>query len=107
MAGGDLEIADLAITAPADDTTVAVPATFTWQGRNLAGATYQWFLDGVADFGACDQPSAATSTSFTFTDLDCNFPSVPTATPLSWSVAIYGADGGEGLSQPHNVLFAR
>ena len=107
VAGGDLEIADLAIVAPADDTTVAVPATFTWQGRNLAGATYQWFLDGVADFGACDQPSAATSTSFTFTDLDCNFPSVPTATPLSWSVAIYGADGGEGLSQPHTVLFTR
>ncbi len=107
VAGGDFEIADLVITQPADQTTVTVPATFTWQGRNLSGELYQWFLDGVADFGACDQPTPAPATTFTFTDLDCNFPSVPTATPLAWSVALYAANGGEGLSQPHTVRFAR
>lgn len=107
VAGGDFEIADLVTTQPADQATVAVPATFQWQSRAVAGETYQWLLDGIADFGACDQPTPTTAISYTFTDLLCTFPDVPTATPLTWSVALYSVDGGEGQSQPRTVQFAR
>lgn len=107
VAGGDFEIVDLVTTQPADQATVTLPATFQWQRRQQTGERYQWQLDGIGDFGACDQATPSTATSYTFTDLTCTFPDVPTDTPLPWSVMIYSTDGGEGLSQPRTVQFAR
>jgi hypothetical protein len=39
--GGSFDIANLQLTAPAAGATVAVPVTFTWQSRGVAGEQYQ------------------------------------------------------------------
>ncbi len=105
--GGSFDIANLPLHAPADGTTAATPVTFTWQSRGVAGDQYQWFIDAVSDFGLCDQQDPGDNLSFTFTSLDCSFPSVGTDTPIAWYVLVRGTDGGVGQSQGRTVIFSQ
>lgn len=105
VAGGSFDIANLPLSSPADGSTQAVPTTFTWQSRGVAGDQYQWFIDATSDFGLCDQENPGSNLSFVFNSLDCSFPSVATGTPIAWYVIVHGADGGVGQSQVRTVVF--
>ena len=44
--GGDFDIADIDLQAPATGSTVTLPATFSWINRNIADENYElWLFD--------------------------------------------------------------
>jgi Tol biopolymer transport system component len=105
----DFDIAEVELTAPANNATVAVPATFSWRGRG-GSDKYQWFIDALGDaFGLCDQQQPGTNTSFTFASLGCGgIFEIETNTPHNWRVVVTreGAGGGRGQSHVRTVRFA-
>lgn len=104
----DFDIAEVELTTPNNNTSVAVPATFNWNSRN-SGDKYQWFIDAAPDgFGQCDQQNPGTNTSFTVSSLDCpGFLSLNINTPYTWRVAVTrdGGNGGAGQSHLRTVSF--
>jgi hypothetical protein len=42
--GGNFDIANVALLSPPHDSSRALPVTFTWQTRGLAGDSYRWVL---------------------------------------------------------------
>jgi photosystem II stability/assembly factor-like uncharacterized protein len=60
--GGDFDVANVHLLLPPSGTTTALPATFTWQRRMIAGDTYRfevfepqgddaWWTDDLGDVG--------------------------------------------------------
>jgi hypothetical protein len=111
LAGGDIEIADVAFTAPAAGAFVDPPVTFQWVGRGFSDETYRWIIDtpGYDAFDNCDQPEpGGTATSFQFTSLNCSpFTPLPTGEQFSWKVFVArsGTDPGTGMSRSRLVTF--
>ncbi len=53
VSGGDFDIKDVALQAPADGASVTLPATFQWGTRDVTSDHYRvFFYDGVTDQGA-------------------------------------------------------
>lgn len=48
VSGGNLEIANVPLVGPGAAATIALPVTFTWQRRGIAGDTYEFILLDVA-----------------------------------------------------------
>ncbi len=44
VAGGDFDVAGVALTAPGPSSTVSLPARFEWQRRDFGAFTYAWVL---------------------------------------------------------------
>ena len=106
--GGSFDIANVALSSPADDAVIPSPATFTWQSRGIPGERYQWFIDATADSGLCDQQEPGTNTSFEFSGLDCSiFPALSPNEPYKWYVLVHGENGGSGQSQQRTVTFTK
>jgi hypothetical protein len=105
----DFDIAEVELTTPANNATVAVPTTFSWRSRG-GSDKYQWFIDALGDtFGLCDQQTPDTNTSFTFSSLGCGgIFEIETNAPHNWRVEVTreGAGGGRGQSHVRVVRFA-
>ena len=104
--GGNFDIANVELTAPADNAVIPSPATFTWESRGVAGDQYQWFIDALFDSGNCDQQEPSTNTSFEFEGLGCSiFPELRPNEPYTWYVLVVAEEGGAGQSQLRTVTF--
>jgi len=106
--GGTFDIATVDISAPNNNATVSVPADFTWSTRGLGDEKYGWTF-GSDLFGLCSQSPTLNATSFTFANLDCQFPSIGTDTPYNWWVTVIrdGNAGGSGQTLPRTVTFSQ
>lgn len=64
--GGDFDIADISLQAPADEE-VTLPTTFVWSARGITGETYSWDLfDRQTGQTVCESDSSLAHT-FTLT----------------------------------------
>lgn len=61
--GGNFDIGDVALTTPAHNASVLLPATFTWATRGLSSDRFSWSLSSTAGILLCyvDPPANALS----------------------------------------------
>jgi len=103
VGGGDFDIADVVLTAPADGATVDTPYTFIWQVRpHSPGDDYEFNLFDSADY----VPWYYKSVGYTGT---CRLNSLPggfaRGTPYVWNLWLYNGGGmGESLHR-YSVTF--
>jgi hypothetical protein len=103
VAGGDFDIAGVALLSPTPDYSSTVPITFQWVMRGISGDTYRWVMfdlstgDGwiTGDLGAVDK--------FTITALpsDANY-----GQRYGWYVAVYTGANSYGVSYYYSTFTA-
>ena len=95
VSGGDFDIADVELLAPAPDARVTFPAAFAWQRRGIAGDSYQlyladlsgedeWWTDALGDVGSFVLTGLAENMSYDH--------------EYGWSVRVYAAPDSLGDS---------
>jgi hypothetical protein len=104
---GTLDIADVPLTGPSNNASVATPATFSWTARGISGDKYQFVINAGGIGGTCSQADFDTITSFTIASLDCTFPSLSTGQAYTWQVFTQNADGSSGVTQRRTVTFTQ
>ncbi len=92
---GDFDIANVLLLSPAAGATVTLPATFTWQRRNLSGDTYRvlfmdeegmdwWQTNDLGDVGSYTLPGLG--------------PGMAYDTPYYWFMAVFRGPESFGYS---------
>ena len=83
--GGDFDLVDLRLVAPADGASLALPATFCWEPRPVIGDIYQLVLDvpATGTYGLWVAPAGANCIT-----VDSLPPNLPPGSPLRWSIYI-------------------
>ena len=93
--GGDLEIANISLQSPPNNTTTTLPVTFTWSRRNTTGDSYRWYMADTSSTIAWRTGLLGYVSQFTLTSL----PSGATYdTPYCWYVAVSQGNSGSGYS---------
>ncbi len=98
------DIANVVLTDPAEDATVALPYTFRWTPRpGNADETYQFVLFNSLDGKKFVGPDVGYVGAYTMQPADLT--GFPLSSTLSWVVMIHKADGSSGQSTGSNVKF--
>jgi hypothetical protein len=96
VAGGDFDIADVALLAPADEARVTLPSTFTWQTRGLAGDSYVFRVFELDPDGlAWSTRGLGDADSFTLTGPG---EQMVYGTEYAWHVLVYAGPDSFGQS---------
>ncbi len=103
VAGGDFDIANIALSSPAPGATVSLPQAFSWVRRTATTSDdYEWDLFDPADmnpwvyFGPLGYVS-----DFTLNSLPSGF---TFGTPYGWNVWVNASDGGSGVSYYYRTV---
>ncbi len=104
---GTLEIADVPLSGPANNASVATPVTFSWTARGIAGDKYRFSFGAGGTLGTCSQSDFDTNTSFVINGLDCAFPNLQTGQAYTWRVFVQNSDGSAGVTAPRTVSFTQ
>jgi hypothetical protein len=103
VAGGDFDIANIALSSPASGATVSLPQTFSWVRRTATTSDdYEWDLFDPVDMNpwVYAGPLGYVS-SFTLNSLPTGF---TYGTPYGWNVWVYAPDGGYGISYYYRTV---
>ena len=85
--GGSFDIKNIALQAPEPGADVALPATFRWTRRGIAGDNYVWQLLRLPSFEMLAQtPGLGDVSSYTLPSLP---PGVETGLTYGWSLLVY------------------
>jgi hypothetical protein len=97
VAGGDFDIANILPVSPASGATVALPCTFQWTPRIVTPTdSYSFILfDPNSGDLLFSSPALGYVSTYTLNSLPT---SVNSGVEYSWSIKVYGSDGGLGQS---------
>jgi len=95
MAGGDFDIANVDLLAPASGATVSFPVAFAWRRRGVAGDSYQLCLDDPGSTDAWATSLLGDVDSFTLTGLATG---MVTGHAYEWYVMVYATRDSFGYS---------
>ncbi len=98
------DIANVALTDPVEDATVALPYTFRWTPRpGNPDETYRLVLYNSIDGKEFVSQNVGYSGEYTMQPQDLS--GFPLSSTLQWYVRINKADGSSGLSTGNDVIF--
>ncbi len=98
------DIANVVLTDPAEDATVALPYTFRWTPRpGNPDETYRLVLYNSIDGKEFVSQNVGYSGEYTMQPQDLS--GFPLSSTLQWYVRINKADGSSGLSTGNDVIF--
>ncbi len=92
---GDFDIANVSLTSPLSGATVALPATFLWQRRGLAGDTYRWWLFDLDSDDAWATADLGDTGSFTLSGMPQG---AAAGVPYGWYVTVHRSTDSYGVS---------
>jgi hypothetical protein len=95
VAGGDFDIANVALLSPAAGATVSFPATFTWQRRQLGGEGYRWLLFDPASSDGWTSGDLGDVGEYTLNGLPQG---AVTGKVYGWYVEVYASPDSYGTS---------
>ena len=104
--GGSFDIADVELLTPSDEATVALPTTFTWSRRGVAGDRYSVGFASEGGEELCysdlsDQTSLIVNDAFRL-DCDMSF-----NTPYEWYVYVANGDFTTGFGYSYYYQIVR
>ncbi len=99
--GGDFDLANVLLSAPAPGTTSGLPVTFVWQRRSLSGDTYRLVLFDpdtndswtTGDLGNTDRLTVATLPD-----------GIATGKPYGWYIEVWLGDDSYGVSYYYRLV---
>lgn len=103
VAGGDFDLKNAPLLAPADGAAVALPATFAWDQRGVGGDSYEIILYDPASEDAWRTGNLGNTGSLEVTDIP---PGAAYGQPYAWTILIYNGTNGYGIAyDEHTVIF--
>ena len=109
ISGGNFDIQNVTLIAPASDITTKLPTTFSWAIRNIPGDTYSFTLFDPNDANALfDSGNLGVAGSYTLQGLPVPF---AFGKPYGWSVRVYNNPQDEfnygSAFYYHSITFRR
>jgi hypothetical protein len=95
--GGDFDVADIALNAPAEGATVTLPAQFCWQPRSTLSDNYVLYVYYPAGAATAKSDYLGRDSCFTLTGMPQGWPS---GAEYHWWVRAY--QGQDPVSTSHN-----
>jgi hypothetical protein len=102
--GGDFDLANFALSSPADGSVLFMPVTFAWQPRAVLGETYRWVLADLSTGDIWESADLGHAAIYTLTGLPSG---VQTGKEYAWYARAYNGDGHYGTTyHRHRITFS-
>ena len=103
VAGGDFDIANVALLSPTNGYSSTLPITFQWAMRGISGDTYRWVMFDLGTGGGWITGDLGAVDKFTITALpsDANY-----GQQYGWYVAVYTGANSHGESYYYGTFTA-
>ena len=103
VAGGDFDIANVALLSPTNGYSSTLPITFQWAMRGISGDTYRWVMFDLSTNGGWITGDLGAVDKFTITALpsDANY-----GQQYGWYVAVYMGANSYGQSYYYGTFTA-
>jgi hypothetical protein len=100
-AGGDFDIADVALASPPDEAVVALPATFCWTPRGVPGDNYRFTLYDMFTSETVTSGYLGSAACYTLQALSAGWPADEI---YMWWVEV--AQGSDPAATPYNYGYS-
>ncbi len=100
-AGGDFDLANVLLSAPAPGTTSALPVTFAWQRRSLSADTYRLVLFDPDTNDTWTTDDLGHTDRVTVTALPAG---IATGKPYGWYVEVWQGNDSYGVSYYYRLI---
>ncbi len=99
--GGDFDLANVSLSAPAHAATAPLPVTFVWQGRSVSGDAYRLVFFDPANDDIWRSDSLGTTDRLTLTSLP---EGMRAGNPYGWYVEVWQGDDSYGISYYYRLV---
>lgn len=99
--GGDFDLANVSLSAPAHGATLPLPVTFVWQQRSVTADTYRFVLFDPKNNDSWTTNSLGNTDRLTLTTLP---EGVMTGIQYGWHVEVWQGDDSYGVSYYYRLV---